>query len=206
MDESPLDELYEELSGEFSFGNDGRIIGGFSAAANQWPWFVTFGNFCGGSIVGSKFILTAAHCCLKFGDVSQVQMFDSTGTRFDTRIADYVVHEEFNEDNYNYDFCIVLLEDSMEYTEHRRSIGMMKQGEGLPVPGTKLYIAGRGESEQEGSRELREAEVELITYKYCNGQDVYTGFVNPASMFCAGYLKGGVDACYGDSGKTYCIF
>ena len=45
-----------------------RIVGGTETAPNKYPWIValwsTDGNyqFCGGSILNQKFILTAAHC------------------------------------------------------------------------------------------------------------------------------------------------
>lgn len=47
-----------------------RIHGGWPADRHEWPWIARiigpapkFGNFhCGGSLVGPKHILTAAHC------------------------------------------------------------------------------------------------------------------------------------------------
>merc|ERR1711892_1396008 len=44
-----------------------RIVGGIVSEKNRWPWMVTLddrdGNhYCGGSIISSRFILTAAHC------------------------------------------------------------------------------------------------------------------------------------------------
>ena len=51
---------------------DLRIINGVNAVPNSWPWIVSiqsyskelkkFDHICGGSIIYSKFILTAAHC------------------------------------------------------------------------------------------------------------------------------------------------
>ena len=52
--------------------NDLRIIDGVNAISNSWPWIVSlqyydkdlkeFRHGCGGSIIYSKYILTAAHC------------------------------------------------------------------------------------------------------------------------------------------------
>ena len=45
-----------------------RIIGGRNALAMEWPWMVSMqdrnnvGHHCGGSLINSQWIMTAAHC------------------------------------------------------------------------------------------------------------------------------------------------
>ena len=54
-----------------------RIIGGTKTANTRWPWMVsikdgeTKEHFCGGSIVNSRFILTAAHCFKNFENIQE---------------------------------------------------------------------------------------------------------------------------------------
>ena len=45
---------------------------------------------------------------------------------------------------------------------------------------------------------LQEATIPLIAPKKCARESEY-GEIKP-SMFCAGYMKGGIDSCQGDSG------
>ena len=58
-----------------------RIIGGTKTANNRWPWMVSIKDgeskthFCGGSIVHSRFILTAAHCFKMYNNI-QKQTFE----------------------------------------------------------------------------------------------------------------------------------
>merc|ERR1719428_1366373 len=43
-----------------------RIVGGFEAQENEWPWqvvlFIDNAWFCGGSIISENYVMTAAHC------------------------------------------------------------------------------------------------------------------------------------------------
>ena len=39
-----------------------RIIGGRNALKGEFPWQVSIGGYCGGTILSSKTILTAGHC------------------------------------------------------------------------------------------------------------------------------------------------
>lgn len=50
---------------------DARVVGGEDADANEWCWQVALINslnqyLCGGALIGTQWVLTAAHCVTKY--------------------------------------------------------------------------------------------------------------------------------------------
>lgn len=86
---------------------EGRVVGGSTATPGQFPWQVsvrTWWNehFCGGTVIGSRYILTAAHC---FDDLSPGNYLVVIGAHHrrddgqQLRLDFIVRHEEFNRQN-----------------------------------------------------------------------------------------------------------
>lgn len=52
----------------------GRVVGGEDAAKGQFPYQISLrmqnSHICGGSIIGEKWILTAAHCVVDESDIN----------------------------------------------------------------------------------------------------------------------------------------
>ena len=53
------------------YDRNGRVVGGSDADANEWCWQVALINslnqyLCGGALIGTQWVLTAAHCVTKW--------------------------------------------------------------------------------------------------------------------------------------------
>ena len=182
-----------------------KIIGGAEVESRtSWPFIGLLGQSCGVTLLGKQVGLTAAHCCINPSVISQAVSFGDlernsmTVTRW---VSQYEIHPDFT-DEYDFDACILYFDRPIEYSENIKSICMAPQDSVLPEAGTQLYTAGWGLTSEDGdiSMKLKEVAVPLVEYDVCNDIDSYEGYVEPESMFCAGYEEGGQDACQGDSG------
>lgn len=68
-------------------------------------------------------------------------------------------------------------------------------------PGKKCYVTGWGHTQFNGTQPeaLNEAKVKIVAMTSCNKEKSYFGKVHDRAM-CAGFARGGVDACQFDSG------
>ncbi|XP_051927745.1 plasminogen activator, urokinase b isoform X1 [Hippocampus zosterae] len=203
-----------------------RIVGGSVAPVESHPWVAAIlwrGRSkdvvfrCGGSLISSCWVMTAAHC---FPDGSRVNerrflvslgksalnQSDALEQKF--RVDKIILHPDFNNElgNYDNDIALLKLKSKKDGRCARDSVGVRRvclPGEGHQVPvGFPCEIAGYGK-EKHGlwyhSQFLRQARVNLLAADVC-GADDYYGDKITSNMLCAGRDDWTQDACEGDSG------
>jgi trypsin len=93
-----------------------RIVGGENAGTATWGWAVSIsiGNtyLCGGSIISSSWVITAAHCVTGYA-ASQITVYAGSITRFSgtqTRVGSkLIVHASYNPNTYVNDIALLKL-------------------------------------------------------------------------------------------------
>ena len=59
-----------------------RVVGGHLSEMGRWPWMALVENgdtipgklvYCGGALITEKYVLTAAHCILKYASHSDIK-------------------------------------------------------------------------------------------------------------------------------------
>jgi len=198
-----------------------KIVGGDEVVAHSWPWAVGVrmgGYMCGGSILNNNHVMTAAHCCEGFSASSIYVIAGDHNNQISDGEKQYdakkvIMHPKYGENdgyNYNYDFCILEVDD-LELDKNTKDIVCIpKQGEhvnptsGLraDVKGDRCYVAGWGTTSSGGSlsADLLSVKVDIFSHDFCNQQSQYSNNFDQASEFCAGKMAGGIDSCQGDSG------
>ena len=185
------------------------IVGGYQAEEGQFPFMAslqfkgddgTAGHFCGGSVIGTRWVLTAAHCLVdtKPGEiqvaVGRTNIDDlSTGQ---TLTADRIVVHPDYEDTGTFDAALVRVTQDIASP----SVELAAVGEdSLEQDGAALTVAGWG-TEFFGSplipADLKAVDVEAVADDQCTTNGLM-GFQGDSEI-CAETLGG--DSCQGDSG------
>ncbi|MBA4247055.1 MAG: hypothetical protein C0444_01995 [Microbacterium sp.] len=198
------------------------IIGGTAAAISDAPWQVALvfagapndyiGQFCGGSIVSSWEIVTAAHCVVDSGitaDPSDIRVMTgqsvlSTTARTAVSVDEIIVHPGYVEATFDSDIAVLRLSEPIALTE-----GVQ---EAIPLQSTTLgsttaRISGWGNTSTSGDSyptQMRIASVSTVADGPCDTAYV-SEFFNPATMLCAVGPGFTTDTCQGDSGGPLAV-
>jgi secreted trypsin-like serine protease len=156
-----------------------RIVGGEKTDIKDHPWQVALniktpdGTFlCGGSIVGQRWVLTAAHCIepgTKSGDVKAKAGATNyvTGGAW-TEIERVVVHEKYNPQTHENDLALLKLKSPPS----GKVIPLADAAITVPA-GQPLEVTGWGATSEGGdvARNLLQATVPYVDNAVCNEPD-----------------------------------
>ncbi|XP_058623628.1 serine protease 27-like isoform X2 [Onychostoma macrolepis] len=190
-----------------------RVVGGTDAHEGAWPWMVSLhspkykGHFCGGSLISSGWVLSAAHC---FSSVNTFSIIVYLGRRrqqgdhgheLSRSVNTLLIHPSFNSDTYNNDIALLRLSSSVNFTNYIRPVCLAAESSDFPS-GTSSWITGWGQTASGVNLSypgtLQETVVPVVINSECNnllGANLVTD-----NMLCAALLQGGKDTCQGDSG------
>ncbi|XP_052121865.1 proclotting enzyme-like, partial [Frankliniella occidentalis] len=186
-----------------------KVEGGQESEPGQFPWMAAllrFGEqqFCGGVLLDSTHVLTAAHCVynldpadltvglgeydLSQPDPDRVQTFD---------VRDILVNERFNSDAYTDDIALLYLDGEAEFSDWVWPICLPPPN--MDLTGQLATVIGWGTVYYGGppSNVLMEVTLPIWSQEDCQQQ-----FDQPIldTEICAGTEAGGRDSCQANSG------
>jgi trypsin len=203
-----------------------KIVGGHNASISQYPWqaalFVDGDQLCGGSLLTTRIVLTAAHCvfdtdpnCLISCSISDPGG-DGTARLDPNDGAVMLGSTTLNgpqspfigvgvRSSYEPNFRPLVPRNDVGYLvlagpSGQAPIKIAGSDEGaLWDPGSPVNISGWGDTEVgPPPNTLQAATVQVIDDGTCSAD--YGADFDANTMMCAGFQSGGVDACAGDSG------
>ncbi|EIV8467768.1 serine protease [Vibrio vulnificus] len=207
--------LAEEPSPVASLERASRIIGGSTAPAEKWPFMTAVvskgyhggkGQFCGASFIGSRYVLTAAHCLdATLGDDIEViigqQNLSAASSEQRLSVRKVYIHEDYVDAALGND--IAILELSEAYDGHAVMLAESNLRDELAA-GQALTVMGWGDQdptdEFKKATQLQQVNVELIDQQVCKNVPAQGYDKITENAFCAGVVQGGKDSCQGDSG------
>ncbi|KAJ8975917.1 hypothetical protein NQ317_007760 [Molorchus minor] len=187
-----------------------KIIGGSEAKKYKWPWHVAVlnqhmvGSFlCGGTLIASRWVLTANHCIRKYLRVrlNAHDLRATDGRDIEMTVLKMFPHPKFDYKTVDNDIALLLLPRQVQ-----TQVACLPNK--APKVGQPCSVMGWGKvhsSDVYGIPILHEPKV--IT-NICSFQSFiqrlakksYKQFLISDNMVCAGWASGKADTCAGDSG------
>ncbi|XP_049882452.1 serine protease filzig [Pectinophora gossypiella] len=214
-----IDYNDKNLCGVRPLVKSGRIVGGKNAKFGQWPWQVLVRestwlglftkNKCGGVLITSRFVTTAAHCQPGFL-ASLVAVFGENDISGDLEpkrpvsrnVRRVIVHRQYDAATFENDLALLELESPIKFDAHIVPICMPPDESDFT--GRMATVTGWGRLKYGGGvpAVLQEVQVPVIENSACQEMFQTAGHSKKilSSFICAGYANGQKDSCEGDSG------
>ncbi|CAG0916355.1 unnamed protein product [Notodromas monacha] len=194
------------------------IVGGRDAEPGEFPFIVSIthgakeAHFCGGSLIGTRHVLTAAHCLQKLRTNLQVKVREYDIFRTEQPpaaafpVSSFDMHPGWNPSTLIHDLAIITLDKAVDFDSFAQPVCLpccpnSAMGGVDHLLGQNLTVAGWGATVEGGTMSpiLQKVSVPIIDYGSCKSK-LFPQFFIAETHVCAGLTRGGKDSCQGDSG------
>ncbi|XP_033628531.1 uncharacterized protein LOC117291111 isoform X1 [Asterias rubens] len=202
----------------------GKVVGGKTTEVGQAPWMALLWNkkenkhFCGGVLLSKRWVLTAAHCFVRFDydikeymevRLGEYDIFQEEGSERILQVEQIIVHPEYDKDTFDSDITLLKLRQPVTYTDFIVPICLPSEIRAMNLlrAHTRGYITGWGRTAEithTTTRYLRRVRLLVMDQQTCNTRhrDIITN-----RMFCAVSDERPMvrDSCFGDSGSPFAV-
>ncbi|XP_018095674.1 serine protease 27 [Xenopus laevis] len=192
-----------------------RIVGGQDTKKGQNPWQVILWlpgtAHCGGTLISSNFVVTAAQCVVRVNASSVIVILGAykiTGNHKEevpVLVKRIIIHPKFNESDYPNDVALLELSRKVSFTNVILPACLPTPSTEF-LPGHSCIVTGWGALDINSTKPrpviLQEAEMRLITVEHCKifYSLLPNNIIITESMVCASDINGGKDICHNDIG------
>ncbi|KAG6464620.1 CLIP domain-containing serine protease 2 isoform X2 [Manduca sexta] len=215
---------------ECGIQNNDRIVGGIQTEIDEHPWMVLlrydkpsgWGFYCGGVLISSRYVLTAAHCVkgsdlppnwklsqVRLGEWNTSSQVDCVGDDCsqpvqDIRIEQIIAHESYDpeDNNQQNDIALLRLAQNVHLNDFVKPI-CLPTTEDLRdsnFDGLEMEVAGWGKTETRTESDVKlKVRVPIVSRRLCKSVYERVERLITDKQLCAGGVEG-KDSCRGDSG------
>uniref|UniRef100_A0A8C5X2B9 Peptidase S1 domain-containing protein n=1 Tax=Malurus cyaneus samueli TaxID=2593467 RepID=A0A8C5X2B9_9PASS len=181
----------------FAEDDDDKIVGGYTCPEHSVPYQVSLNSgyhFCGGSLISSQWVLSAAHC---YKSRIQVQLGKhnlelSESTQQFINSAKIIRHPGYSAYTLDNDIMLIKLATPAQLNKAVQTVPLPTS---CAATGTTCLISGWGNTLSSGSNypdKLQCLKAPVLSAADCS--DSYPGQITK-NMMCVGFLEGGKDSC-----------
>jgi len=196
-----------------------RIVGGSETEINEYPWMAVIATtaesqFCGGSLIGTQWVITATHCMFKDQDqtipqtaadivvvLGEHDLFDQNESKLPrkvVKVSQIIKHESYDKITSNNDIALLKLAEEVDLNTYT-PVCLPNTADNGKYDGKNAWVYGWGTTSYGGvsAQKLLEVEVPVVSNSVC--QAAMTQYQITDAMLCAGG-QANKDGCQGDSG------
>ncbi|XP_060516368.1 serine protease nudel-like [Cylas formicarius] len=192
-----------------------RVVGGGNAGLGAWPWQVALykeGEFqCGATLLSDRWLLSAGHCFYRSSGEHWVARLGALrrGTNLPSpyeqlrNVIRIIVHSGYLDFGFINDISLLQMDRPVVFSDYVRPVCLPQPDHNLE-DGRLCTVIGWGQLFEVGRifpDTLQEVQIPIISTLECRKRTLFFPLYKITDdMFCAGYERGGRDACLGDSG------
>ncbi|XP_040277179.1 granzyme A-like [Bufo bufo] len=188
-----------------------EIINGRIAKPHSRPYMAyikvqkgTYNSICGGTLIDSEWVVTAAHCGIPGGTVMVILGAHSSDDnaaeegRQKFNVTEILQHPQYNDINRKNDILLMRLNASAGFGKYVQKKSLPQTYEDVEE-GTVCETAGWGWTGDQFADRLMEVNVTVLNRRTCQ-RNLKNEVYITENMMCTNVGPGGQDSCNGDSG------
>jgi secreted trypsin-like serine protease len=185
------------------------IVGGGPAGQGENRWMTSLqrgGHFCGASLIGDRWVVTAAHCVIGEKPAGMKVWVGGHDLRYPgqgeaAKVKKIYIHPKYNDNTLRNDIALIKLKKPISSSIPRVEVANSQITNKDAKPGKVATVSGWGALSENGAspKVLHRVKLPIVSNAECNSPGAYGGDVFGTNI-CAGLKQGGKDSCYGDSG------
>ncbi|XP_014204500.1 trypsin-like [Copidosoma floridanum] len=190
-----------------------RIVNGTRATLGRFPHqvslrrAVTQNHFCSGTILTSKWVLSAGHCMLDLNNntleassmlivAGEIVLKNTNRAHAWSKVTKLIVHPQFQKRTLENDIALLKLETPLDFDDRVQPAYIIQRRVNAD---TMCQVGGWGSTIVEPlSSYFMYIDLPVMSDRLC--QELWGNYTLAKGTFCAGYLEGFRDSCTGDSG------